>query len=334
MTEPQPFWHGLAAGACATMTSRVLTYPPDTIKARLQVQGAGHLPKTNPLNTFQMISQVFRTEGVRGFYRGFGGIMLTVIPANMCYFSGYELGKRITPPGLGVLSDVATAAIAQGVAGIVYCPIDIVKQRVQTAAVMEAGATHRQFGVLDAARQIWAGQGVKGFFRGYLTMNALWMPWNLIYIPAYEACKRRWYYHALEKQRTAASSGGALRAPAADAPAGDCQPGIAAETDPPLQQLLPIWAFPLCSSVCAATAAICTHPIDVVKTRLQVLSAADPSVRRGAFQIAGQLLRQEGLRGFKRGLGPRVVTMAAGSSVSWFGYELVKRRLLEWERDQ
>ncbi|KAL6785383.1 hypothetical protein ACKKBF_B00040 [Auxenochlorella protothecoides x Auxenochlorella symbiontica] len=173
-----------------------------------------------------------------------------------------------------------------------------------------------------------------GFFRGYLTMNALWMPWNLIYIPAYEACKRRWYYHALEKQRTAASSGGALRAPAADAPAGDCQPGIAAETDPPLQQLLPIWAFPLCSSVCAATAAICTHPIDVVKTRLQVLSAADPSVRRGAFQIAGQLLRQEGLRGFKRGLGPRVVTMAAGSSVSWFGYELVKRRLLEWERDQ
>lgn len=32
-----------------------------------------------------------------------------------------------------------------------------------------------------------------GFFRGYAAMNALWLPWNLLYIPLYEAAKRRVY---------------------------------------------------------------------------------------------------------------------------------------------
>lgn len=35
-----PIWHGLLAGAAASVTSRLLTYPADTVKARLQVQGA------------------------------------------------------------------------------------------------------------------------------------------------------------------------------------------------------------------------------------------------------------------------------------------------------
>ncbi len=31
--------------------------------------------------------QIARHEGVPGFYRGFGAILITVVPANMCYFS-------------------------------------------------------------------------------------------------------------------------------------------------------------------------------------------------------------------------------------------------------
>jgi hypothetical protein len=50
---------------------------------------------------------------VPGFYRGFGGILLTVIPANMCYFSGYELGKRVAPEGGGLAADLTAALVAQ-----------------------------------------------------------------------------------------------------------------------------------------------------------------------------------------------------------------------------
>jgi hypothetical protein len=38
-------------------------------------------------NTTDAFYKIAKTEGVAGFYRGFGAIVLTVIPANMCYFT-------------------------------------------------------------------------------------------------------------------------------------------------------------------------------------------------------------------------------------------------------
>lgn len=52
-------------------------------------------------------------------------------------------------------------------------------------------------------------------------------------------------------------------------------------------QVLPIWSFPLCSAACSATASIATHPIDVVKTRLQVLSNRG-ALPPAAAAVAGQ----------------------------------------------
>ena len=45
--------------------------------------------------------------------------------------SGYEMGKRLAPKGMGVVSDMATASIAQTIAGVVFNPIDVCKQRLQ-----------------------------------------------------------------------------------------------------------------------------------------------------------------------------------------------------------
>lgn len=90
--------------------------PPDTVKSRLQVQGASGsaVQYAGTLDAFTKVTrdpdrvtagdrraldlphqpprqptlvQIFRREGVPGFYRGFGAILLTVVPANMCYFS-------------------------------------------------------------------------------------------------------------------------------------------------------------------------------------------------------------------------------------------------------
>ncbi len=41
------------------------------------------------------------------------------------------MGKRLAPKGMGVLSDMATASIAQTIAGVVFNPIDVCKQRLQ-----------------------------------------------------------------------------------------------------------------------------------------------------------------------------------------------------------
>ena len=48
--------------------------------------------------------------------------------------------------------------------------------------------------------------------------------------------------------------------------------GMRLVQDLPMLQVLPLWSFPVCSALCSATASVLTHPIDVVKTRLQVLA--------------------------------------------------------------
>jgi hypothetical protein len=53
-------------------------------------------------NTVDAFVKIVRTEGfVKGLYPGFLPLLLTVVPANMFYFGGYELGKRVTPHSWG-----------------------------------------------------------------------------------------------------------------------------------------------------------------------------------------------------------------------------------------
>lgn len=215
---------------------------------------------------------------------------------------------------------MTTATIAQTVAGVVFCPIDIVKQRVQTAVVFENDVNtfsrRGKISPLKAARDVWANQGLRGFYRGYLAMNALWMPWNLVYLTLYESSKRRIYRWQVERLK------------ADETVLSEALPGgVALLRDPPMSQVLPAWSYPLCSSSSAAVAAVVTHPIDVVKTRLQVLSALDKGPNLSAGGVAADLWVAEGFKGFARGAAARVVTLSIGSSMSWFVYEMVKRQL-------
>lgn len=75
--------------------------------------------------------QVAAAEGAAGFYRGFGAILAGVVPASAAYFGGYESGKLLVPAGAGVAGDMAVGVWAQLVAGVVFTPIDIVKERLQ-----------------------------------------------------------------------------------------------------------------------------------------------------------------------------------------------------------
>lgn len=309
-----PVWHGLFAGGCSAVTSRLVTYPPDTIKARLQVQGSrpGGVEYRNTAHAFLTI---VRSEGVPGFYRGFGAILATVVPANMCYFGGYEMGKRIAPKNLGLLSDMCTAIVAQTIAGIAFNPIDIIKQKLQTAALRQGGNSS----AFEAVQEVYRHQGIRGFWKGFVTMNTLWLPWNLIYLTLYERSKRQMYYHFLQKrEQEQFHSVGAVTLTAE---------GVEMRQHLSMQEVLPLWAFPLCSAACSATASICTQPIDVVKTRLQVLSTGAHSQQLNAWQVAVRLWQEEGLKGFRRGMAARTLTMAAGSAVSWSTYETVKRQL-------
>lgn len=96
----------------------------------------------------------------------------------------------------------------------------------------------------------------------------------------------------------------------------------------------------VCGVLAGCTSAILTNPLDVAKTRIQVLSkgSAEESasaaaqgkavgtVKRNPFAVLYDLVREEGLaRACTRGLGARIMSMAPISFLMIISYEHVKR---------
>ncbi len=181
---------------------------------------------------------------------GFGAVLSAVPAASAVYFGGYELSKRAVArsaagDALGASGTyVLCGLVAQAAAGLVYTPMDVVKERMQVQQLMHAGssaaaaARPRYRGSADAAAAILRSEGVRGMFRGYWAANAAWWPWNVVYFVSYEHAR--------------------------DAAAAHLEGGCSKEALPPLVSAL-------CATAAATLATVATNPVDVVKTRLQTM---------------------------------------------------------------
>ncbi|KAG8929176.1 Fe(2+) transporter [Tulasnella sp. 418] len=76
-----------------------------------------------------------------------------------------------------------------------------------------------------------------------------------------------------------------------------------------------------------AVAAAVTTPLDVAKTLLQTRgTSADPEIRhaRGMGDAFRIIWKRNGIKGFSRGLTPRVLTHMPSNALSWLSYEFFK----------
>jgi solute carrier family 25 iron transporter 28/37 len=87
-----------------------------------------------------------------------------------------------------------------------------------------------------------------------------------------------------------------------------------------------------------ASAAVVTIPLDNVKTRLQTQTfyqdsrnsnvPSEPTIKyQDILSTMKTILREEGPKGFVKGLLPRVIAQAPSSAVSWTAYEMMKKYL-------
>uniref|UniRef100_W5ND07 Solute carrier family 25 member 44a n=2 Tax=Lepisosteus oculatus TaxID=7918 RepID=W5ND07_LEPOC len=231
-------------GVFMTMTIRAGVYPATLIRTRLQVQKGKSLYG----GTLDAFLKILRAEGVRGLYRGFLVNTFTLI-SGQGYITTYELARKYISAYSenNALKSLVAGGSASLVAQSITVPIDIVSQhlmmqgqgghmgRFQIQPKNVLAAKHKwMFGqTRDIIVQIFAADGVRGFYRGYVASLLTYIPNSAVWWPFY-------HFYAEQLSKWAPS---------------ECP-----------HLLLQAMAGPLA----AATASTVTNPMDVVRARVQV----------------------------------------------------------------
>lgn len=206
---------------------------------------------------------------------------------------------------VGFLSNAAAGGIAEAVSAFSYLPTDIVTQRLQVHSKrnfyrLSHNATSRHI-----VRHIYATEGLPGFFRGFVPYMLVHGPGSAIWWASYEVSKFlifQWYGRlGLHVQPDGIYSG-------ADGPK--------------------LAACVVSGALAGAAGYVAVNPLEVAKTRLQLLEASEridqSRLRAGFSSLLLEVYRSEGVRGLFKGIKPRLLIRVPVSSIAFVGYEYLK----------
>ncbi|KAL6539195.1 hypothetical protein OROGR_011844 [Orobanche gracilis] len=140
--------------------------------------------------TFQTI---FKTEGLRGLYRGLTVTALRDAPAHGVYFWTYEYMREQFHPGCRINGQETfrTMLLAGGLAGVaswICCyPLDVIKTRIQGQSRSSVG---KYDGIIDCFRRSVREEGYNVLWRGLGTAVARAFVVNGAIFTAYETALR------------------------------------------------------------------------------------------------------------------------------------------------
>lgn len=136
----------LTGGFVADFAASVVYVPSEVLKTRLQLQGRYNNPYFNSgynyRSTWDAAKTIARTEGFGALYSGYKATIFRDLPFSALQFAFYEQEQRLARDwvggrdiGLGL--EILTATSAGGMAGVITCPLDVVKTRTQTQIANE-----------------------------------------------------------------------------------------------------------------------------------------------------------------------------------------------------
>lgn len=138
-------------GFLADFAASFVYVPSEVLKTRLQLQGRYNNPFFNSgynyRSTIDAARSIIKQEGLSALFYGYKATIFRDLPFSALQFAFYEqeqtwarqyAGSRDI--GLGL--EIATAASAGGMAGVMTCPLDVVKTRIQTQINPQETVTH------------------------------------------------------------------------------------------------------------------------------------------------------------------------------------------------
>ena len=163
--ELEAFVSGALAGSSAT----AITYPLDLLRTRFAAQGADRIYAS----LRSSIPDIYRQEGLKGFFQGVGAGVVQVFPYMGLFFSSYEalklpLAELQLPLGSG---DATAGVLASVFAKTGVFPLDVIRKRLQVQGPMRMRYLGGRIpvygrGVLGTGVAIVSREGWRGLYGG------------------------------------------------------------------------------------------------------------------------------------------------------------------------
>ncbi len=136
----------------------------------------------------QGIPQIFKQDGILGFYAGYSGVCLRDVPYTMLELGIYDNFKSMylklkNRTESNQWDELLAAAVSGGITGLLTAPLDNIK----TKLMVETGYK----GFFDCLAKTVKNGGMPALFAGSAARVAWLMPFTAIYLPVYEIVKRR-----------------------------------------------------------------------------------------------------------------------------------------------
>lgn len=177
------------AGGAAALTAITATYPLDLLRTRFAAQSWPRTYETIP----QAVRLIYASDGLIGFYSGWGPTCLSIVPSMALQFALYDWAKRSWFGGRESNNPIVHAlggALSGIVSKLAVLPLDVLKKQMQiqglyhhslqkdasspkssssshpSAPAGAAGARPGRSSLIQATLAIYRVEGFKGFFRG------------------------------------------------------------------------------------------------------------------------------------------------------------------------
>ena len=243
--------------------------------------------------------------GVQALYRGNGANVLRVVPEVMLKFSMHDqlriifATSAVDPAQLPLTSRIAAGSITGLFRTILFHPLSVIRTR-RTA---DCRGEHSVGGLTGTIREMWGRERWRAFYGGFSVAAFSAVPYLTVCFAAYDSLVsmlsqdkdtvQQWWF-PVAKMGSAAGAACPLQTAYLLGPLPLALSLSPAAIDPSLVR-------PCTGAGIAAQ--LVTYPVDTVRRLLEVQGGAQCAARRaGVLQMVQRIHRQEGYRGFYRGV--------------------------------
>ncbi|XP_042499325.1 adenine nucleotide transporter BT1, chloroplastic/mitochondrial-like [Macadamia integrifolia] len=247
-------------------------------------------------STTEVFNSIMNTDGWKGLFRGNLVNVIRVAPSKAIELFAYDtVRKNLTPkPGEQPILPIPASLVAGAVAGVSSTLCTYPLELIKTRLTIQRGVYKN---LLDAFLKILREEGPAELYRGLTPSLIGVVPYAASNYFAYDTLRKT--YRKVFKQEEIGN----------------------------IETLL-------IGSAAGAIASSATFPLEVARKQMQVGALSGRQIYKNVFHALSSILKQEGIGGLYKGLGPSCMKLVPAAGISFMCYEACKRILVEKEEEE